>query len=92
VVAYSDPPLQPGTRVRVRQDPDFGPGPWPAEPTGQVAQVDGRAFEEIELRLGRDRVYFIQFDEPQYEADGDGPYTSSEVLGTYLEELPADPR
>jgi len=25
-----------GQRVRVRRDPDFGPGPWPGEPLGTI--------------------------------------------------------
>jgi hypothetical protein len=43
-------------------------------------------FREIETRKGPDRFYLVAFDEPQYDADGDGPYVSAEVLGRYLEE------
>jgi hypothetical protein len=45
-------------------------------------------FEEIETRLGKDRMYWVTFDEPQYDTEGDGPYNSSQVLGKYLEALP----
>jgi len=74
-------PLQMGTRVRVRRDPEFGPGPWPAEPLGRIVGTP----QDV---LGRDGVlatYWIEFDEPQFDADGDGPYTSSQVLERYLE-------
>jgi hypothetical protein len=33
------------------------------------------------------RMYAIQFDVPQYDPDGDGPYSSSEVAHIYLERL-----
>ena len=74
-------PLPVGTRVRVRQDPDFPPGPWPAEPLGVV--TDGP--EEVPGRGGPMPTYWIRFDEPQVDVDGDGPYESSQVLGKYLD-------
>jgi hypothetical protein len=73
----------------VLRDPDFGPGPWPAEPTGVVESLSGNEFAEIETRLGRDRMYFVRFDVPQLDADGEGPYVSSQVLGKYLEPSPS---
>jgi hypothetical protein len=30
-------------------------------------------------------TYWVQFDEPQRDTDGDGPYESSQVLSKYLE-------
>jgi hypothetical protein len=30
------------------------------------------------------RVYQIDFDVPQFDADGDGPYASAEVLDVYV--------
>lgn len=72
-----------GARVHVRQDPEFGPGPWPAEPTGTVRSGP----EIIEGTRGLMATYWVQFDEPQYDTDGDGPYDSSQVLGKYLEPL-----
>lgn len=33
------------------------------------------------------RVYLVRFDVPQYDTDGDGPYSSSEVAHIYLEKL-----
>jgi len=75
--------FQPGDRVRVLQDPEFGPGPWPAEPSGTVLGLSA------ELQGARQwlRMYLIQFDVPQYDVDGDGPYRSSEVAHIYLVRL-----
>ena len=73
-------PLSRGARVIVRRDPDFGPGPWPDEPLGTVG-----TYEMVETRQGRERIYMVQFDVPQLDTDGDGPYASSQVLERYLE-------
>lgn len=89
VADYTDSPLMPGTRVRVRQDVTYGPGPWPAEPTGTLEPIGPEPFTEIETQFGHDRMYFVRFDEPQHDVDGDGPYESSQVLGKYLEALPS---
>jgi hypothetical protein len=78
--------LSEGHRVRVRQDRDFPPGPWPAKPTGRVtAFSDGAVYREVVTRQGVQRMWLVAFDEPQHDADGDGPYLSSEVLEKYLE-------
>lgn len=72
-----------GTRVRVRSDPDFGPGPWPAQPTGRI----GAGPDEVQGRDGVMRTYWIEFDEPQFDTDGSGPYRSSQVLEKYLQAI-----
>jgi hypothetical protein len=77
-----------GDRVKVRRDPEYGPGPWPDEPTGMVAAhpgaPEGEAWVATTTRLGVRRSYWIRFDSPQRDADGDGPYSESEVLDRYL--------
>lgn len=38
--------------------------------------------------MGKQRAYFIEFDEPQFDTDGPdggGPYTKAEVWDRYLE-------
>lgn len=78
-----------GSRVRVIQDPEFGPGPWPAEPTGLiVASPSGEAFDEVATRQGMERTWWVVFDEPQHDTDGDGPYRQSQVLERYLRPIP----
>lgn len=75
-----------GVRVRVRQDANFPPGPWPSEPTGRIAAgPDGLAFVEVETRQGIEPSWWIVFDEPQLDTDGDGPYRESQVLERYLQ-------
>lgn len=77
------PDLPPGTRVKIHRDPEYGPGPWPAETTGSV--IDSCIDEQ---GAGRDlRMYWVKFDEPQYDTDGDGPYESSQVAHFYIEAL-----
>ena len=82
----SGPPINLGRRVRVQRDPAFGPGPWPAEPSGVVAPYPGAAdvFTEVRTRFGLERSYWIVFDEPQLDGDGAGPYREGEVLERYL--------
>lgn len=77
-----------GTRVRICRDPDFGPGPWPDEPTGTVvASPQGSASETVETTSGVRRMYWVVFDEPQFDVEGDGPFPSAQVLDKYLEVL-----
>jgi hypothetical protein len=78
-----------GSRVVVRRDPDYGPGPWPAEPAGRIAPYpDGATYVQLPTRKGRERAWWIIFDEPQYDPDGDGPYRESQVLERYLSPPP----
>ena len=76
----------PGSRIRVRRDQKHGPGPWPDEPVGMVI---GRP-EMVETTRGPMAMYWVSFDEPQFDPDGDGPYDSSQVLARYLELLVSD--
>jgi len=77
-----------GTRVRVRRDSRFGPGPWPAEPTGTVRPSPlGAPFELVSTTSGQQRIFWVVFDEAQRDADGDGPYASAQILEQYLERL-----
>jgi hypothetical protein len=66
--------------VRILSDLDHGPGPWPAQPTGRVASGP----EMVPGVRGPMATYWIVFDEPQLDTDGDGPYESSKVLAKYL--------
>ena len=81
-------PFAVGDRVRVANDPDHGPGPWPDEPTGVVAThplaPKGQAWVATSTRVGVRRTYWVRFDIPQRDTEGDGPYAESEVLDRYL--------
>jgi hypothetical protein len=75
-----------GTRVQALRDPEYGPGPWPAEPTGRVAAGP----EVVGGRHGPMNTYWVTFDEPQFDTDGSGPYVSSQILEKYLRILDVD--
>ena len=74
-----------GSRVFVRQDPEFGPGPWPAEPTGTiVGDLDGATWAtSIRGRVpsgcgGSDLTNLST------TPTADCPYKESQVLERYL--------
>jgi hypothetical protein len=83
-----------GDRVRIRRDRDFGPGPWPAEPTATVVEhplaEDGVVWRPVLTTSGWGRFYWVVFDESQADGDGDGPYAEAEVLDIYIERESAD--
>ena len=86
------PSLEIGDLVRVRRDPEYGPGPWPAEPTGTVTahpQADDGmgTTRSVATMSGPSWFYWIVFDEPQFGADGGGPYLSAEVVAKYVEPI-----
>lgn len=93
---FSPTRLDIGSRVRVRRAADFA-GPWPSEPTGTVVAWPTNAPYRFRVvnpnpRLGPQRAFFVQFDEPQFDTDGPdggGPYYKAEVWERYLERLPA---
>ncbi len=83
------PILRAGQRVRVKVDPVDRIGPWPTEPFGTIAEhplsEDGATWRPTRTRSGLGRLYWLVFDEPQLDPDGDGPYPNAEVLDKYLE-------
>jgi len=83
------PDLTIGQRVRMRRDPSFA-GPWPAEPLGTIVPwptKDSELFVLVDHAWGQQRAYFVLFDEPQLDADGDGPYYKAEVWERYIEAI-----
>lgn len=51
-------------------------GPWSAGLTRQENSA-----------LGTNTVYWVWFDEPQYDADGDGPYKGGSIWESALNKL-----
>jgi hypothetical protein len=86
-------PLQVGQRVRIIRDPDW-PGPWPNEPLGVIEPIFGKAFSVVNLKDSSVNVpdsdrrmmreYLVQFDEPQNDTSGDGPYSSAVIWEKYV--------
>lgn len=77
-------PLAPGTRVRVRRDTEFPPGPWPSEPIGTVDHLPSTIERS---RRGPLRMYWVRFDEPQFDVEGDSTYLKAQVAHIHLEVL-----
>jgi hypothetical protein len=89
-------PLRPGRRVKIVRDPDW-PGPWPDEPLGVIEPILGEAYRTIDLRdiainvpmsdRRLMREYLVQFDQPQRDTDGDGPYSAAVIWEKYIRPL-----
>lgn len=86
--------LRPGVRVKVRRAPDWS-GPWPTEPLGIIEPFLGQPFRLVDRvrpagQRRRERMlreFWVVFDEPQTDGDGDGPYRAAAIWETYLEPI-----
>jgi hypothetical protein len=80
-----------GARVKIRRDPEYPHGPWPDEPIGTVAEhpfaTENRTWRGVSTPRGTRRFYWIVFDSPHLDAEGDGPYQESEILDKYIAPL-----
>jgi hypothetical protein len=75
--------LPAGTRVRVIQDEGWA-GPWQQEFYGTIDAMGApEPVPNVRARPGELR-YWVQFDEPQHTADGDGPYRKASIWARYL--------
>ena len=95
VARPNEPPELPalmvaGTRVRVSSE-DF----WPKKAIGTIS-IAPRAVQEltgdwqghyrvVQAVKGPLIFYWVQFDEPQLDDDGDGPFIAAEVEAAYLQ-------
>jgi hypothetical protein len=68
-----------GTRVRIPARAG-----WGQDFTGTITN---RAPRPVTTTAGQDLLYWVQFDEGQYDVDRDGPYSDGEILGTYLKAI-----
>jgi hypothetical protein len=67
---------------------------WAKNATGEIAQQPNFIVEmsegwkgnvrEVESLQGILSFYWVKFDEPQIDADGDGPYYEAEIDANYL--------
>ena len=78
--------LPPGTRVRIIQDSDRD-GPWQEVFTGIVTDIGAPELVVHEMAHHGELMYWIDFDSPQQDADGDGPYLGAQIWGRYIEAL-----
>jgi len=81
--------LPAGSRVLVVHDADW-PGPWRAEFPGRVDSMG--APEPVRHARARDGelAYWVVFDAPQVDSNGDGPYRKALIWDRYLRPLPDD--
>jgi hypothetical protein len=70
-------------RVRISADCH-----WAQNATGMIAEHPVRGCKGLSRVVKAPRgpvvFYFVQFDSPQYDADGDGPYPASEIEEEYI--------
>ncbi|MEU9803523.1 ferrous iron transport protein A [Streptomyces sp. NPDC051000] len=75
--------LEPGSRVTVVRDLDGG-GPWQVEFPATIDAMGAPEPTEHAQALGGELLYWVAFDEPQYDSEGDGPYRKAQIWGRYL--------
>jgi len=74
-----------GNRVRISEQFFWAKGATGtiSEPPGAVVAIsgpwDGNLTRQEESRLGAKTVYWVWFDEAQFDADGEGPYSGGQI-------------
>jgi hypothetical protein len=68
-----------GARVRVPAEAGWR--------TDFVGTITARPPRQVTTTTGDDWFYWVDFDEGQYDVDGDGPYVDAEILSSYLSPL-----
>ena len=82
--------FSPGDRVRIAEDFFWAQGATgtvstpPPEVTAISGPWDGGLTRQEVSALGTNTVYWVWFDEPQRDADGDGPYRGGQIWETAL--------
>ena len=77
--------FSPGDRIRVSHDFFWAKGATGtiAKPPDEVTAISGDWQGGLtrleESALGAHTVYWVWFDEPQHDADGDGPYRGGSI-------------
>lgn len=83
-----------GDRIRVSETFFWAKGALGtiAEPPDEVLTIGGQwsaQISRVEISaLGEHTVYWVWFDEPQLDGDGDGPYRAGSIWETALTLLP----
>lgn len=75
--------LAPGTRVTVVRDRGWD-GPWQVVFPGTIDAMGAPVPNEHAQALSGELLYWVIFDAPQYDSNGDGPYCKAQVWGRYL--------
>ncbi|MEU5152373.1 MULTISPECIES: ferrous iron transport protein A [Streptomyces] len=75
--------LAPGSRVTVVRDQDWD-GPWQVEFLGTIDAMGAPEPNTHAQALRGELLYWVTFDESQYDCDGAGPYRKAQIWGRYL--------
>ncbi|GIH02717.1 hypothetical protein Rhe02_07840 [Rhizocola hellebori] len=76
--------LLPGTRVRVVKDAGWD-GPWRREFVGVIDNLGAPEPVSHDLAWPGELMYWVKFDEPEFDCAGDGPYRKAQIWGRYLQ-------
>ncbi len=79
--------MPPGSRVRVIKDPEWD-GPWREVFAGNISGMAAPDLVEHDLGRPGELAYWVDFDEPQLDVNGDGPYGKAYIWARYLEKGP----
>ena len=81
--------LAAGTRVHVVQDEAWA-GPWAMVFTASVSDMAAPELVVSPVARPGELNYWVDFDESQMDAAGDGPYRRAQIWDRYIEVLEAD--
>jgi len=75
-----------GTPVRIIQDSSWA-GPWASVFTGTISNMAAPEPPASTAARPDELAYWVDFDQPQQDADGDGPYRKAQIWDRYIEVL-----
>jgi hypothetical protein len=84
----AEPRMGVGAQVYVLDSDEDPTSPWPYGPTGVVMRAGGSAWQGVSAIGGSARTWWVEFDSPQLDRDGDGPVQSAQVAERFLRLAP----
>jgi hypothetical protein len=86
---HEDTRLGVGAQVYVVDDPKVHPDGWVGDPTGVIVSSGSAiAYGAVSVISQRVPAWVVVFDEPQYRADGKGPFDRAEIAASLLVAAP----
>jgi hypothetical protein len=73
-----------GAQVHVQDASPSDRSPWPDEPSGIIVRAGGSALAGVWGSAGGGRMWWVQFDEPQRDSAGEGPFAEAQVHERFL--------
>jgi len=87
-IVGAEPRMGVGAQVYVLDSDEDPTSPWPWGPTGVVLRAGGSAWQGVSAIGGSARTWWVEFDSPQLDRDGDGPVASAQVAERFLRLAP----